>query len=284
MAAQDDVALYLGVVDRIDALVSTGVALHRRVAACPDWTVAQLLGHLTGIAEDWTTGRFEGYASAAWTDAQVARHAGRSWDELRVDWRRALDALPTADPHPQLGAPWRWLFGDALCHEADLRETAGDGSRPPDDVVMVGLGQMVSRWRQTLTSHDGRLNVTATGARTWELGGDADLTATVEAEPYELWRAISGRRSIDAVEHYQWTVGRASPMVPDAALPLSGPDRTRRSLIALGGRGAGRVRCDRYSPVSPSIASRIKSTWPLWRAVSSIMWIMIQRNENRSPV
>ena len=44
---------------------------------------------------------------------------------------------------------------------------------------------------------------------------------------------------------------------------------------------SGRWRDDRrqhYSPVWPSVISRMKSAWPLWRAVSSIMWIRIQRS------
>lgn len=33
-----------------------------------------------------------------------------------------------------------------------------------------------------------------------------------------------------------------------------------------------------YSPVRPSIASRMRSAWPLWRAYSSTMWEQIQRS------
>lgn len=32
-----------------------------------------------------------------------------------------------------------------------------------------------------------------------------------------------------------------------------------------------------YGPVCPSINSRRMSAWPVWRAVSSIMWIRIRR-------
>ena len=42
------------------------------------------------------------------------------------------------------------------------------------------------------------------------------------------------------------------------------------------GSGIGRG----HSPVAPSIDSRIRSAWPLWRAYSSIMWTMIQRRLN----
>ncbi len=38
-----------------------------------------------------------------------------------------------------------------------------------------------------------------------------------------------------------------------------------------------------YSPITPSIASRIISAWPLWRAVSSIIWINIQRIVGSAP-
>ncbi len=34
---------------------------------------------------------------------------------------------------------------------------------------------------------------------------------------------------------------------------------------------SGRFRRSAYSPVTPSIRSRMRSAWPLWRAYSSIM-------------
>lgn len=46
----------------------------------------------------------------------------------------------------------------------------------------------------------------------------------------------------------------------------------------------GRHDCS-YAPAVPSIASRRRSAWPLWRAYSSIMWVRIQRRETLgSPV
>ena len=39
-----------------------------------------------------------------------------------------------------------------------------------------------------------------------------------------------------------------------------------------------------YSPVCPSMASRSKSAWPLWRAYSSIMCTRIQRSDTGSPL
>ena len=38
-----------------------------------------------------------------------------------------------------------------------------------------------------------------------------------------------------------------------------------------------------HQPTAPSINSRMKSAWPLWRAYSSTMWVYIQRRETASP-
>lgn len=225
---------YLEVVDRIEALVGEHrLALDSGVKACPEWTVRDLLGHLTGIAEDWRDGRFDGYASTEWTGAQVARHTGSEWSELRTAWRSAIAGLPSAAPHPQLGPPWRWLFGDALTHEADLRETADDATRPPDDAVLTGLAQMVGRWRHDMGAAGSApsLRLTATGIRSWVIGADANPDAHVEADAYELWRALTGRRSLEAIHKFSWTGAPAGASAWFDRLPypfrLPGADRDR---------------------------------------------------------
>ena len=60
---------------------------------------------------------------------------------------------------------------------------------------------------------------------------------------------------------------------------------TQGYLVALGGHvgaggrpGTARQVCP-HSPTAPSICSRSRSACPLWRAYSSIMWIMIHRSE-----
>jgi hypothetical protein len=50
-------------------------------------------------------------------------------------------------------------------------------------------------------------------------------------------------------------------------VPNSGGLRPRSALGKIPGRDALS-----YTPVAPSMRSRIMSAWPLWRAYSSIMW------------
>jgi hypothetical protein len=60
----------------------------------------------------------------------------------------------------------------------------------------------------------------------------------------------------------------SSSITPPAARPngsswISGAPITAHSCCCL---------TRRYTPVAPSMRSRIRSAWPLWRAYSSIMW------------
>lgn len=41
------------------------------VAACPDWTVRDVVCHLTGGAKDITSNNTDGAPGRAWTDAQM---------------------------------------------------------------------------------------------------------------------------------------------------------------------------------------------------------------------
>ncbi len=45
-----------------------------------------------------------------------------------------------------------------------------------------------------------------------------------------------------------------------------------RRLRAVVDRANGGLIRKRYTPVAPSMRSRSRSAWPLWRAYSSIMW------------
>ena len=74
------------------------------------------------------------------------------------------------------------------------------------------------------------------------------------------------------------------PAATSAPRSAPRPDRpgSRPTISASG--GSARSLASRHavaqSPVAPSIRSRIRSAWPLWRAYSSIMCTMIQRRDD----
>jgi uncharacterized protein (TIGR03083 family) len=186
--------------------------------ACPEWRVRDVVAHLAGLCEDWVCHRLEGYASEAWTAAQVARFSDCSLTEILDRWGAESRSFATLDDDPMMGPPARWAFGDAVTHEADVRGAIGAGP-VPHDAVLLGLKGLVGRWRHTLTEAGApTLLLRATDARDWWLGvPDDPETIVVEVPAYEVFRALTGRRSQDQLRAWNWS-GDARPYL-DAGLP-----------------------------------------------------------------
>ena len=73
--------LYQETRERIIALV-TGLddaAWSTAVAACPGWSVRDVVAHLAAVAEDWVSGRLAGPPTDEETAAQIARFGGLTW-------------------------------------------------------------------------------------------------------------------------------------------------------------------------------------------------------------
>ena len=60
--------------------------LVRKVPACTEWSVRDLVAHLTGVAADWMSGAVDGYGTEAWTSVQVASRAGNSLEQILEEW------------------------------------------------------------------------------------------------------------------------------------------------------------------------------------------------------
>ena len=77
--------LYQETRERIIAVVSglDDAAWSTPVAACPGWSVRDVVAHLGAVAEDWVGGRLAGQPTDEETAAQIARFAAvtllRSW-------------------------------------------------------------------------------------------------------------------------------------------------------------------------------------------------------------
>lgn len=212
-----DLDSYLAAEARIGELVA-GAAPDRRVPACPAWRVRDVVAHLAGLCQDWVTGNLDGYASADWTDAQITRFAGSSVPEILGAWDQAAQQFATLPDDPVMGRPARWAFGDAVTHEADLRG-ALDAGRVPGEVVAVALKGAIGRWRQVLGEAKApTVLLRAPDLRDWWLGVPGDPGAiTVEAAPYEVFRALAGRRSLGQVWAWGWSAD------PSAVLKVSLP-------------------------------------------------------------
>ena len=208
---------YLAIRQRLDDLLR-GRPGDERVPACPAWSVRDVVAHLTGLCEDWVERRLDGYASGAWTAAQVERCAGLTLDAILDRWAAAAERFARLDDDPVMGPPAQWAFGDAVTHEADVLGTVGAG-RVPADAVALALKGSIARWREVLGATSlGTLVVRAPDLREWWIGTHEDPEATVvEAPSYEVFRALSGRRSEAQVRAWSWSAD-ASPYLA-AGLP-----------------------------------------------------------------
>lgn len=182
----DPGVLYRTCRERITALVSApGVDESLVVPATPEWTVHDVIAHLSGIAEDATSGNMAGAPGDVWTAAQVARGKDRSLDDLLDQWTTLAPFMEAVFSSPE-GAPRLNGVFDVHTHEADLRNALGLPVAVPADFLAWVAGIFRAGFADA---------VAAAGLP----------PVTVEAADLEWFRGRLGRRTEDEVRGYGWS-------------------------------------------------------------------------------
>jgi uncharacterized protein (TIGR03083 family) len=245
-------ALYLDTRDRVAAIVADAgtEAATVPVPACPSWTVKDVVAHLTGICADVLSGNIAGAATDEWTAAQVdaRRHVALAdilteWDDLAPKFAAMIDDFP--------GRYGNQVAADLAVHEQDLRGALGrPGARDSEAVAKAVDFLLVTVGDPGATALGlGPLEVSADG-RSWIIGtgqaaaGDpaaaietalmtkevpapqrAEAKAALKGDPFELFRAMTGRRSADQIRSFEWSTD------PEPYIPLfaQGPFTLRTS-------------------------------------------------------
>ncbi len=226
---------------RIVALVDDiGDRAARPLPSCPRWSVHDVLAHMAGSCTDITTGNVQGAATDPWTAAQVDARRDRSvgdiireWDEVGPQIAALIDDFP--------GRSGAQIVSDVTVHEQDIRGAlARPGARHAAGIGICFDFLITTVMRPGMTALGlGPLELRA-GGDSWLVGtdgppsGDLDSwraavfepetlpplpstkVGSVDAEPFELFRAISGRRSADQIRRFEWTVD------PEPYLPIFG--------------------------------------------------------------
>jgi hypothetical protein len=163
----------------------------RVVPACPDWSVHDLVAHVTGIAAALADGDLPAGDVAAWLDGLVARGRALPISELVAVW-------PDVDRLAPFLAGDALLVVDLVVHEHDLRAALG---RP---VVRTGSEQAVAL-RGALANLDGAFVAAELGAIEVHHGGDvwrsrdAEVGWTLAVDPWEATRILESRRTLGEV-------------------------------------------------------------------------------------
>lgn len=196
MDAKTSAELYRESRERVTAAVR-GLGsddLDRQVPACPQWSVQDLVAHLTGVAADFVNGNLARAPMPPWTAVQVQTRRNRSVGEVLDEWATAGPALEQVivggtTSHPLICNP----YVDASVHQADLHGALRSG-RPTQEAWLATLEWFLDEpGPLTIVTPDG----------TYQAGSDGP-EAVVHTSSYELFRALFGRRSAAQVLQWDW--------------------------------------------------------------------------------
>lgn len=192
-----------------------------RVPACPEWTVRDLLSHVVGLGVDVVGGDEPDDHNAVWTGRQVEQRRDRGVAALVGEWRAVAEPLRS------------WMrvhgtrpLGDVVIHEQDLRGAL----RSPGAQDTPAVDAMRDRFAGRFAGRVADLPPIALLGDRWQWashGSPADAPVAVRAGDFDLFRALTSRRS--ATQLTAWTArGDVTPYLAGFATlgPLPGVDLT----------------------------------------------------------
>ncbi|MDQ6947391.1 MAG: maleylpyruvate isomerase family mycothiol-dependent enzyme, partial [Actinomycetota bacterium] len=178
-----------------------GAVANTRTAACPNWTVREVLAHLVGVTDDALAGNLEAAGTDPWTEAQVDKRSDRSLEEILHEWDETGPKLEQAIAGAGAGA--NQLVFDTANHEHDIRQALHAPGAQDADSTHIALEFVLGTWSGNFISEGFeplRLNA---GTTTVE-AGEGKPVATVAMPAFEALRALSGRRSAAQLVAYDW--------------------------------------------------------------------------------
>jgi uncharacterized protein (TIGR03083 family) len=192
---------YAGCRARITALTGEldGPGAATPVPTCPGWSVHDVVAHVSGVVDDALAGRLDGVATDPWTAAQVEARRDRSvadilaeWDEQAPAFEGLLDAI---------GDPGRQAVADVATHEHDVRVALGAPGARDSDAVRIGLAFLAPRLVESAAERGIVLRVQAGDGLSW---GPGDAPTSLSGETFDLFRALTGRRSAVQLRALRW--------------------------------------------------------------------------------
>lgn len=228
----DTAALYDDTRRRVSDLVRSLPAerLDTPIPATPKWTIRDVVSHLSGdaaciIVGDFPAEFFASFGEAEaivvlnrWTDGHIESRRELSLEEVLTEWEdnaKVLTAMMSGDTSWPDGVPGfsdRVILTDLAVHQQDINGALGlehDRDTPPIRIANAGYIATMG-WRLSTT---GLPSVRIVAGDSERVAGEGEPAATVTGTRFELFRALSGRRSPDQVRAYDWE-GDPEPYLP----------------------------------------------------------------------
>lgn len=165
------------------------------VAACPGWSVRDVLAHVAAVAEDCADGTFTGPPTDAETAAQIARFVDHDLEELFSAWTVAAEGLDLMADTTGVAPP----LADVTCHEHDVRAALGRPGARDSDAVWQSSHQLLTILRTPVP-----LRVVVEDAD-YRSGPDDGREIALRTTRFEVLRWRTGRRSRAQLEAMDWS-------------------------------------------------------------------------------
>jgi uncharacterized protein (TIGR03083 family) len=174
----------IGLVTRLDDEQAA-----RRVPACPDWSVHDLLAHMVGLGADVVGGDEPDDHNPAWTQAQVDARSDVPIAGLVAEWERLTGPLTD-----WMAAHGTRPLNDVVIHEQDMRGALDQPGAEDNGGLEIVRDRMAERFGAQVTGAG--LAPIALVSPTWEcVVGDTRPEVVLEASAFDLFRALVARRS-----------------------------------------------------------------------------------------
>jgi uncharacterized protein (TIGR03083 family) len=192
--------------ERIVSLMSglDDAAWRTPVAACPGWSVRDVVAHVVGVAEDWAGGRLTGPPTDDETAAQIVRFGGHDVAELMAAWADAAAALDRLAETGGLTPP----LGDVTSHEHDVRGALGKPGARDSAAVWHSSDQLLANLRTPVP-----MRVTVEDAE-YHSGPDGRAEIWLCTTRFESLRWRTGRRSRAQLATLDWS-GDPTPVLDE---------------------------------------------------------------------
>jgi uncharacterized protein (TIGR03083 family) len=219
-------AVYRGAFRRLDArarglAAADPAALDAPVPACPGWTVHGVVSHLCGIAVDALDGRLRGVPDDAWTAGQVDERRGVPVAQVLDEWAPRVDVIAGALDARKMPVE---VAADVLTHEGDVVEALGDPVPPAEG--WRDAARLFCRGVVTHLDRPGTLTVRS-GDDVWTGGAGTGPVATLDVEPWELFRGVFSRRSAGQIRAWAWDGDPEPWLAPLCVFGLRDDDQPR---------------------------------------------------------
>ena len=218
--------------------------LRTSLPATPDWTVRDVVAHLTGdvaciVRGDFPREFFESFGDEAaviplnrWTLGHVESRRDKTLAEVVSEW----DVVTEKELLPMIRGDVSWpegvppfadrvLLTDLGVHQQDIYGAFGiERGRDGVPVKIGSSGYIVTMGLRLASDGVGALKLEAPD-KSW-VAGEGEPLATVRTSRFEFFRALSGRRSMEQLRAYDWEGD------PEPFLPYFYPYGIRREALA----------------------------------------------------